>query len=187
MSPDQQLNHIYYFHQMRYTQFFTATILNWQKLLLPDTFKDIIISALKHRVEKKQVRIYGLVIMPNHIHLLWYIHPDIKREDFQRDLLKYTAREMIHTLKADGRDDIIQKHAVNDKDRKIQIWERNSLTTDIYSLEVFNQKLDYIHANPLQDRWQLAKETTGYKYSSAIFYETGVDEFNMLTNYLEDY
>lgn len=41
---------------------------------------------------------------------------------------------------------------------------------------------DYIHVNPLNKNWQLAKDDLGYYYSSARFYETGLDEFGFLHN-----
>ena len=43
-------------------------------------------------------------------------------------------------------------------------------------------KLDYIHDNPVKAVETLYPEA--YHYSSASFYETGVDHFKMLTHYL---
>jgi REP element-mobilizing transposase RayT len=51
-----------------YTQFVTITNLNWLPILQNDYHKQIIIEALKHRVDKNHVRIYAFVIMPNHMH-----------------------------------------------------------------------------------------------------------------------
>ncbi len=42
------------------------------------------------------------------------------------------------------------------------------------------QKLNYIHFNPVSGKWQLAKDDLGYFYSSARFYETGIDGFGFL-------
>ena len=50
--------------------FFTSTILYWQNLLSYPETKQIIIDSLKHLTINKKVKIYGYVIMPNHIHLL---------------------------------------------------------------------------------------------------------------------
>ncbi len=47
------------------------------------------------------------------------------------------------------------------------------------------QKLDYIHFNPVQGKWALAKDDLGYHYSSARIYETGIDEFGILHNLYE--
>jgi putative transposase len=56
------------------------------------------------------------------------------------------------------------------------------LCIEIYSRKVAKQKLDYIHFNPVSGKWLLAKDDLGYHYSSARFYETGIDEFGFLKN-----
>ena len=48
--------------------FFTATVLNWKHILKPDEFKEILIESFKYHVEKKLLRIFAFVIMPNHFH-----------------------------------------------------------------------------------------------------------------------
>ena len=126
--------------------------------------------------------VYGFVIMPNHIHLIWQIQDGFKREMIQNRFLKFTAQQMKFRL-IDTNDQRLSQFLVNAKDRQYQFWERNSLSVDLWSPNVFMQKLDYIHSNPLQDKWQLVKYPEDYKYSSARFYETGMDEFGLLTHY----
>ncbi len=46
-------------------------------------------------------------------------------------------------------------------------------------------KLDYMHYNPLQPQWQLSNEPADYKFFSAKFYETGEDEFKILTHFMD--
>jgi hypothetical protein len=38
--------------------------------------------------------------------------------------------------------------------------------------------------NPVREKWMLAEEPHKYKYSSASYYHTGVDEFGFLENYM---
>jgi len=59
------------------------------------------------------------------------------------------------------------------------------LCQDIYSDKVFEQKFDYIHNNPCSGKWNLADEPLNYKYSSAKFYETEIDNFGFLKHYSE--
>jgi putative transposase len=120
--------------------------------------------------------------MPNHIHLIWQIRDGYKQEMIQNSFLKFTAQQMKFKL-IDTNDQRLSQFLVNAKDRQYQFWERNSLSIDLWSPNVFMQKLDYIHNNPLQDKWQLVKYPEDYKYSSAKFYETGIDEFGLLTHY----
>ena len=47
------------------------------------------------------------------------------------------------------------------------------------------QKLKYIHFNPVNGKWTLAKDDLDYYYSSVRFYETGMDEFGFLSNIFE--
>jgi putative transposase len=120
--------------------------------------------------------------MPNHIHLIWQIQDGYKQEMIQNRFLKFTAQQMKFRL-IDTDDQRLSKFLVNAKDRQYQFWERNSLSIDLWSPNVFMQKLDYIHNNPLQDKWQLVKYPEDYQYSSARFYETGIDEFGLLTHH----
>ncbi len=48
-----------------YIQFFTAVCTDWLPLLKNDEYKDVIIRALKYRVQTKEVGVTGFVIMPN--------------------------------------------------------------------------------------------------------------------------
>ena len=163
-------------------QFFTATILEWKYLLKDDAYKDIVIDSLLFLKNEKSIVIYGFVIMPNHIHLIWQIQDGFKQDMIQNRFLKFTAQQMKFRL-IDTKDPRLSKFRVGAKDREYQFWERNSLSIDLWSPNVFTQKLDYTHNNPLQDKWQLAKYPEDYKYSSANFYKTGIDTFGLLTHY----
>ncbi len=169
---------------MQYISFFTATILNWKHLLLDDRYKDIIISSMKFLVDEKRTAIYAFVIMPNHIHLVWKIANNCKKEDVQRDFLKYTAQKMKLKLK-DENPEKLKSFYVGAKDRKYQFWERNPLTSRLPSEELIVQKINYIHANPIRGKWNLCKEFTDYKYSSASFYYSESKEWDFLTHYAD--
>ena len=82
-------------------------------------------------------------------------------------------------MKAEGNSFIYQ---VKSSNKKHEIWQRDSLGIEIYSRAVAQQKLDYIHFNPLTGKWRLAKDDISYYYSSAKFYETGIDDFGFLNN-----
>ena len=45
-----------------YTEFFTATVLNWQKLLHDDNLKQIIAGSLQWLVKEKRCTVYAFVI-----------------------------------------------------------------------------------------------------------------------------
>jgi REP element-mobilizing transposase RayT len=124
--------------------------------------------------------------MPNHIHLVWRINEDVLLEDVQRDFLKYTAQQIRFDLQK-HHPRVLSHFEVNLKDRKYQFWERNALSIDLFDRKVVEQKLTYIHNNPLQEKWNLTKHPQDYWYSSYRFYETGQDDFGFLVHYMEDY
>jgi putative transposase len=163
-------------------QFFTATILEWKQLLKEDKYKDIIINSFRFLVTYNRVRIYSFVIMPNHLHLIWQIQPGHKRQNVQRDFLKFTAQQIRFDMQI-NHIEWLKEFAVNAKDRKYQFWERNPLSIDLYSEAVFRQKMDYVHNNPAQEKWQLCMLPGEYYYSSALFYQTGIDNWGFLSHW----
>ena len=75
-------------------EFFTATCLNWQPLLLPDERKEIVMKSLKFLVNDKRIWLYGFVIMPNHIHLMWCKQNNWVEKSVMQMFLKYTAQQI---------------------------------------------------------------------------------------------
>jgi hypothetical protein len=140
------------------------------------------LEAIQTRVRKEQLTVYAFVIMPNHFHAIWQLHDGVDRAVFQRDFLKFTARSILKFMKMNN-DAILNKLSVDDADRKFQVWERNSLSLDIYSENFFFQKLKYIHNNPIQEKWRLAELPEDYYYSSAKFYLTGINDFEFLMHF----
>lgn len=166
------------------TEFFTATNLNWLPVLQNDIHKQIVIEALQHRVKSQQLTVNAFVIMPNHFHAIWQIQDGIDKADFMRDFMKFTARSIIKFMLMND-DPLLASLKVQAGDRKQQVWERNSLAIELFTEAVFLQKLDYIHNNPLQPKWNLCTCPEDYYYSSARFYESGGTEndFGILTHF----
>jgi len=163
-----------------YPHFFTATILEWQRLLKPIKYKEIIIESMRFLVADRRVIVYGFVIMVNHIHTVWQIKAGVKKENLQRDFLRFTAQKIQKDLKS-CHPKVLAHFLVNASDRKYQFWERNPLSIEIWSEKVLRQKLNYIHENPV--RAGLCRFPEQYKYSSALFYKTGIDNWKFLTHY----
>ncbi|MEI9955339.1 MAG: hypothetical protein WDM90_03300 [Ferruginibacter sp.] len=99
-------------------------------------------------------------------------------QSIQHSFLKHTAQEMKLRLQQFN-PQYLQQFKVNAKDRKYQIWKRNSLSIELRSSKVYDQKLEYLHQNPVKAGLCINRED--YYYSSARFYLTGVDDFKMLT------
>ncbi len=163
-----------------YPQFFTASIKGWYKLLEHDKYKDIIVSSLRFLVEDKRIILNAFVIMPDHIHLIWQMQPLIHPQHVQRDFLKYTAQQIKHDLQK-NHPELLEHFEADANDRYYQFWKRRALSIELRTHKVYRQKLDYLHRNPVKTGF--CKLPEEYKYSSALFYETGIDNWGFLTHH----
>ena len=77
----------------------------------------------------------------------------------KRDILNYLSAEVSEREKKKGQ---LHKVFIDSFDAKA-----------IYNEKFFNQKLNYIHLNPVSGKWKLVNDYTEYEHSSASFYETG--------------
>lgn len=161
--------------------FFTATIHNWIPLLLKDSFKDIIISSLRYLKEKELIKIYGFVIMPNHIHLIWELLEMNGKESPHSSFLKFTGHQFLMKLRSENLK-FQEKFKVDLANKDYEFWQRDSLPIEIYTPETIFQKLEYLHKNPCKGKWMLVNSPLEYEYSSFSFYETGIDRFGILTH-----
>ncbi|MES2798234.1 MAG: transposase [Bacteroidota bacterium] len=157
--------------------YLTAVCYDFKMLLADEQHKIVVINSLKYLVDAEQIIIYGYVIMSNHIHIIWHAIGIKTNEQLQRSLLKYTADEFKKCLK-NTNEQFLAEFLVNKKDRNYQFWKRDSVQVDLYSEFFFRQKLEYIHMNPV--RAGLCALPEDYKYSSAVFYETGLDIWGLM-------
>jgi len=150
--------------------FWTATINQWQKLLQPDKYKDIIIDSLNYLSNTGKIDVFGFVIMPNHIHLIWRTKELNGKETAQGSFLKYTAHEFRKMLYKENKNELLY-YQVDAHNKEHEFWQRDSLAILLFSKEIAFQKLDYIHYNPVEAGFVTKAEE--WKYSSAIDYFGG--------------
>ncbi|MFI5162799.1 MAG: transposase [Sphingobacteriales bacterium] len=164
--------------------FYTATILNWKHLLETDKFKQIILESMVHLIEKEKVKVYGFVIMPNHIHLIWENLTMNGKEKPHASFMKFTGHRFLEELRADD-PALLEQFKVTRNSRNYQFWQRNPLPIRLYDRKILEQKLNYIHLNPLQEHWNLVSDPNDYLYSSCSFYEMEDKRYGWLTHYMD--
>ena len=98
------------------------------------------------------------------------------KETPKASLLKFTA----HQFKSMLTPAKLSKFKVTAENKKYEFWQRDPLAIEVYTPEIVYQKLDYIHRNPIAKNWNLARESSQYKYSSASYYEENDQHFNFL-------
>ncbi|WP_428665221.1 transposase [Runella sp.] len=162
--------------------FWTDTIKDRKHLLKKDKYKEIIISSWQELVKRQKIEVYGFVIMPNHLHVVWELKEPNGKEMPNASFNKYTSHVILADLKV-YHPAVLPYFKVDDPERAYRIWQRDPLAVLMDTKWKVEQKIDYVHRNPLQERWNLAESPENYPWSSAKFYETGQDEFGFLTHY----
>lgn len=161
--------------------FYTLTVVGFRHLLKYDAIKLIVLQSMIHLVNKKLLKVFGFVIMPNHIHLICSQMDKNGKEMPLTSFMKYTSHEFKKYLGSNYPE--MLPHFASDKyDRRYQFWKRDPLAISLSSIEILEQKLDYIHNNPVIEKWSLAKTPEEYRWSSARFYLQNIDEFHFLTH-----
>lgn len=159
--------------------FWTATIHKWKHLMKEDIYKQVVVDSLHWLVQNKLAEVYSFVIMPNHIHLVWQVLKKNGRESPQGSFLKYTAHTFRKMLYTQNKSHLIE-FKVDAANKKHEFWQRDSLAIPLFSKEMIYQKIDYIHNDPVASHWKLSNSAKDYKFSSALFYEDGIDNFGIL-------
>ena len=169
---------------MNEVYFWTSTIYQWKHLLKQDKYKEILIDSLANLTERKKIKVYGFVIMPNHVHLLWEMIEKNGKEVPHASFQKHTAHAIQSDLKI-NHPNVLAHFKVEEKERFYRFWQRDPLAVLIQDREMAEQKLNYMHFNPLQAHWNLCQDPTGYYYSSASFYDSSQTNFSFLSDYRE--
>jgi REP element-mobilizing transposase RayT len=121
------------------------------------------------------MEIYAYVVMSNHVHLL--VRSDI--DDLSgtiRDFKKFTSKAIIEAIETNSQESRREwmlrlfAHAAKrqNKEGKYQFWTHENHAELIYSNSFIEQKLSYIHENPV--RAGLVDFAENYLYSSARNY-----------------
>jgi len=128
--------------------------------------------------------VFAFVVMPNHIHLIWRLKELNGKEKPHTSFLKFTAHRFRRIL-ADSEN--LSPFYVGAANKQYKFWQRDSLAVWIFSRKVAYQKLNYIHNNPLRERWNLCRRPEDYFYSSASYYEKELDRFRFLKDIRAEY
>jgi putative transposase len=158
------------------TYFITFTILGWQKIFVEDKYCRLILKWFDYVKNNYSDKIYGYVIMPNHIHCLIYVADKSKPLPVLIfNAKRFLAYEIVKLLTSDNKTTLLDYF----KDNKIKPAAKHKVFEDRYDSQIvqsrkyFLEKLNYIHNNPCAKKWKLAVKPEDYLYSSASNYILG--------------
>lgn len=154
--------------------YLTLQVVEWVDIFTRKIYRDIIVDALNYCIQHKGLTVYGYVVMSNHIHLI----VQSRNEDLSgtlRDFKSFTSKELLKAIGTENESRekwmlSIFKHAAiqHKRNSEYQLWTHENHAMEIFSYNFFENKLDYIHANPV--RAGLVENPQEYIYSSAKNY-----------------
>ncbi len=152
--------------------FVTLTITNWIDIFTRRLYGDLIINNLIYCQQHKKLNIYAYVLMTNHLHMIANAE-DGKLSDVLRDFKTYTSKELFKlinsNLQESRREWLLNAFEFagkgNPLNKNHQLWQNGNYPILLYSPAVIQQKIDYIHDNPV--RAGFVGSAHEYWYSSA--------------------
>lgn len=152
--------------------FITFTVVGWVDVFTRDIYRDILINSFKFCTLTKGLVIHAYVIMTNHVHMIISSNK-IKPEHIMRDMKKFTSVELIKAIRSNPGEsrkewmlDVFSKAGdKNCNNVNYQFWQQNNHPMELFSEAFFEQKLSYIHKNPVKAGF--VRRAEDYPYSSA--------------------
>lgn len=177
---------LYHKHQYhdQHTFFITTTCYKWLHLLSIDNSMQIVAENLNFYANKYGASILGYVLMPNHIHLIVHFIKGKNRIGFMRDFKKYTSSKLRQEIALHS-PAYLQNIAYPYRNQHYKVWQEKFDEVYLASRKLLEIKLNYIHNNPLESHWNLTKQPAAYMYSSALFYEKGIQNGVVVKHYMD--
>jgi putative transposase len=165
----------YKFTEKEGAYFVSFATVNWIDVFTRDLYFSIITESLDYCRKEKGMELYGYCIMPSHVHLIF-------RSSFgdpsglMRDFKGFTSRKLLKSIEENPQESrkewllwmFERAGNKNSNVKQRQFWQQNNHPIEIWSSNVFEQKLNYIHQNPVQSGF--VTDPVDWKYSSAKNY-----------------
>jgi REP element-mobilizing transposase RayT len=168
--------------------FITFAVVEWIDVFTRKEYQEIIIDSLKYCQRTKGLIIYAWCLMTNHIHLI-ITAKNSDLSEILRDFKKFTSVTIIKAIERNYKESrkdwmikIFKKvETKNSKNVNFQFWRQENQPKELYSEKFTQEKLDYLHNNPVESG--LVETAEDYLLSSAKNYclnEKGLIDIDFL-------
>jgi REP element-mobilizing transposase RayT len=156
--------------------YMTFTVVGWIDVFSRQQYRDIVIESFRYCQQHKGLHLHAYVIMSNHVHLIVSVDEGYTISGFVRDCKKFTAKRILDDIESNNIESrkewmlhqfkyYASRHSRNEH---YQLWDHDNHFIELFSPAVTQQKIDYIHQNPV--RAGLVYRAEDYVYSSASNY-----------------
>ena len=152
--------------------FITLTVIDWIDVFIRNEYKNIVIENLEYCQRNKGLEIFAWCIMTSHAHLIIRAQESYHLSDILRDFKKFTSKKILKSIKDNPQESrkqmLLEQFETNQGTR---FWQPGNHPIELWSNTVINQKLTYIHQNPVEEG--VVFHPQDYMYSSAYDYAGG--------------
>jgi len=155
--------------------YMTLQVIDWVDVFTRSAYKELILESFDFCRKEKGLLLYAYVIMTNHIHLIARAQQDFLLSDILRDFKKFTANKLLDLIKqpSESRRDWMLKRFEfaalgHQRNRNFQFWTHENHAIELHSKEFIEQRLNYIHLNPV--RAGIVENPEDYLFNSARNY-----------------
>src|SRR5439155_10531222 len=129
----------------------------------------IILDSWRFLQSQSRMTLYGYVVLENHLHFIASA-PDLGKE--VGDFKSFTARRVLDLLHECGAETLLRQLRAHKSehrvDRPYQLWQEGSHPQQIQGDAMMEQKLEYMHTNPVKRGY--VDDSVYWRYSSARYY-----------------
>jgi putative transposase len=145
--------------------YLTAVAKDRLQVFRTEAIKIVTCNALDEARTSGGFAIYAYVIMPDHFHAL--TDSFLKPSKILQYINGIISRRVIDHLKARGHNASLRKlqRESGARGHRYSLWEHHNNALPIFSEDMFMQKLNYIHQNPVKAG--LVERAEDYRWSSA--------------------
>lgn len=168
--------------------FITFAVVEWIDVFTRQQYRDILVDSLDYCIREKGLKLHAWVIMSNHVHFIVSTKEGKKLSDILRDFKKFTSVKIIEEIKNNLQESRKEwmlaifkvKGKENSRNTTFQFWRQDNQPIELTDNNMIDQRLDYIHNNPVQAG--IVEKAEDYLYSSAKDYceERGLIKIELL-------
>ncbi|NQY29049.1 MAG: transposase [Flavobacteriaceae bacterium] len=158
--------------------FLTFSTVEWIDVFTSKKYRDVVVDSLAYCQKEKGLQLYSWCIMSNHVHLVARAKEGYKLSGILRDMKKHTSKQIIKTIQEEPESRrnwllLVMKSSAmkNSKIQSYQLWRNDNHPIVLYSSKIIDQKVNYIHNNPVESG--IVDNAEDYLYSSARDYTEG--------------
>ncbi|WP_378187732.1 transposase [Aquimarina sp. W85] len=166
----------YKFHNKSGVYFVSFATVYWIDVFTRERYVSILADSIRYCRKVKGMEVYAYCFMPSHVHLVFRS----RNEDpsgLLRDFKKHTAKKIIKAIEENPQESrkewllsMFKKAGKNNATvTNQQFWQQHNKPIELWTDKVIQQKIDYIHDNPLVAGF--VTDPVDWKYSSARNYQ----------------